>query len=172
MTSQMDEACTTTFCDVEKMLYQMCWKFAKRFGLDFDELVGVGHLAFMQTYKGFDPTRGCQFSSHFYNNLRHALLDFLTAEQLSKQRYQVNDELTCGVPDTHTHRLQNILAGLSDDARTIVMAVVESPGELAEVLRCKRQDKLRRGLWQHFKALGWSMGRTEECFAEIRCALN
>jgi hypothetical protein len=168
----MDTACTETLKDVEKMLYEMCWKFAKRFGMDFDELVSVGHVAFMKTYQGFDSSRGCQFSSHFHNSLRFALLDFVASEKSGQQKCRVDSDLVSLVSDTHKHRLQNILTELSDDARTIVLAIVESPKELTDVLRCRRPDKIRRGVWQYFKSLGWSLGRTEECFTEIRLALN
>jgi DNA-directed RNA polymerase specialized sigma24 family protein len=168
----MDTACAETFRDVEKMLYEMCWKFAKRFGMDFEELVSVGHVAFMKVYQGFDASRGCQFSSHFHNSLRFALLDFVSAERSRQQKYHVDSDLVSLAPDIHGHRLQNILADLSNDARTVVLAIVESPKELADVLRCRRPDKIRRGLWKYFKALGWSLGRAEECFAEIRLALN
>jgi RNA polymerase sigma factor (sigma-70 family) len=160
-----------TYQDVEKLIYRLCWKFSK-YGNEFEDCVSVANVAFTEAFNSFNPSRGCQFSTWVYHSVVHALQDFNIKEQKYRQRTTFVDQREYDIEDCKRHRLMSIIEELSDDARIVVQAVIESPQELAAVLRCHKPTKIRRGLWQHFKDLGWSLGRTAECFAEIREVLE
>lgn len=167
----VDSPATETYQEIEKMIYNLCWKYAGR-GLEFEECVGVANLAFAEAYPKFDSRKGSSFSTWIYNCVSHALLDFSASEQKYRQRNAMVDQTEYDVEDTRTHRLSNVLAELSEDARIVAQTIIESPQELAGVLRCRKPENMRRGVWQYFRQLGWSIGHTADCFEEIREALG
>lgn len=54
------------FPTVEKMLYNLAWKFSKMYGLPFEDMRSEAYAGFMKACNNYQPNKGTKFSSWCY----------------------------------------------------------------------------------------------------------
>jgi DNA-directed RNA polymerase specialized sigma24 family protein len=170
-----EQAAEETYEDVRMMVYQMSWRCHHQTGIDWDECVSAGNLAFARAYRRWRPDGGSKFSTYCCAAIQNTLLK-LRSDKRSQSREETGLELELRSAVKGLSGISHILDELGEDARTIVKLIAESPAGLTR-LATVRDDKLpggeskrkkcRRILWQHLRGLGWSMARTLDCFCEI-----
>lgn len=164
---KLNAANEETYASVEKMIYRLAWKATKKYGGDFNDYLTEANEGYCIAYRTWTPDRKCSFSSHCWNCVFHEIQDYVA------RRKDVPTEDLSLVPETEERGLGALLCDLGEDARTIVQLVLEAPGDLAAVLRFRKAEKIRRGLWQYaHENLSWDMGRTSAAFEEISQALS
>jgi len=171
------KAIEETYFDVEKMLCQLSWKYARLWGIDYNELRSVANVAFMDAYKSWNAERA-SFITHLYYSVTYRLTDFRTQHVRHVARFKSglrkisNPQEEVGfesVPDRVPHPIVELLSQISDDAKTIVQLVADLPEDLAFIARLKKRGKAKRELWRYIKNhWGWSLPRTMAAFTEIQ----
>ncbi len=75
LAAQRDPAALAAFCEANQALvYDTAWKFIGRgtnrdayrtpAGLEWDDIMQIAWIGFIQAVRGYDPTRGCVFSTY------------------------------------------------------------------------------------------------------------
>ena len=159
-----------TYEDVKKMLYRLSWKMVSKCGGEFDDWLSIANKIFVEAYLDYDATKGSQFSTWVYNRVSYAFWDFITDNKKYQDRFGESNQLLAESSDSKPHRLDGILKELSEDAKTIVQLIIDTPGDLVSIIRVKKPEKQRRAIWKYLRGLGveWSLGRVVNSFDEIR----
>ena len=166
----MTVACDETYQDVEKLIYRLAWNAVDRYGGEFDEYVSAGHLGYMKAYQTHDPSRGA-FTTHLWHCVVNAITDVRRAKERDGRQSLLGDGDE-KLPARNGFDLGRFLTELSEDAKLMVRAVVDSPGDLTLLLRTTSTRQIRRGLYQMLKSVGWSPARIIEYQQEVREALG
>lgn len=132
---------------VEKLLYDLAWKFHRRYPLlPFEDAKSQSYWGFMMACKNWKPDRGAQFSSWVYfcasmhlRNLVMARSEETTRFPRAIPTFHDKDENLTELEDAfyqaatagpaHSDVL-DLVADLPEDAKTIVQMLLETPGEL------------------------------------------
>lgn len=171
---------TDTYKDVEYLIHHMCHLFQEKHGGDFDDLLDVANQVFMDAYKGFKEG-AAPFTSYLSTCIYRRLLDekrkSMRIKTISisnsgrKNDYeeergdiQIEDKSS---PKSST--LNDILDGLSEDAKVIVGLVLETPPEIAKIIEGKggHPKNIRSTIRQHLTEMNWTYTRIAESFQEI-----
>lgn len=189
-------AIASTHVDVEKMLFKLAWGAQHRWGGEWDEWESSAAVGYLIAFRSFDPGRGASFitwcwwsvvyqlRAHQERRCRNRLRTNTLHDHEDDDRDNIN---AAAIPDRPKSFLALLVEDLSEDARTIVQLVVDTPGELVELLRQQdhtkktgispearsRRMKVRRKrvLVDYLKRSGWSLGRIVSGFDEIQEAI-
>jgi len=172
MTAFSNAATTAAYEDVQQMLFKICWGFC-RHGGDFEEHMSVANEAFAVAYQSHNPNQSASFSTWVYIQVRGAILTYRRRFARQPDRHEIcsDESVLASLPACSDRPIEQLLKEISDDAKTIVGIILEAPEEIADVLRFRKPEKIKRRLWKHMKRIGWSLGRVADCFDEIREAL-
>lgn len=161
---------TVLYESVEPMLRRLAWTYHSRQKDDLEECQAIANLGFARAAANYDPLRGA-FTTWCYCQAEGLLKSYRTGEA---ERYagekQVEDvRLDRNPSRSHCSPVDAAWSDLSDDARLVIRAVLDSPAELFGLAFPGRKSPgiLRRKLWQHLRNLGWSLGRAATTFDEI-----
>ena len=167
-----------TYAEVERLVYSAVHRFIRRHGGDFDDLVGLANQVYMDSYDGYDPSKG-SFSNYLWVNITRRLQDFCRAE---RSRKEVSLSSPCGngrgvIGDFIEDRragtdfdLAEFARRMTEDAKTVIELVLDAPEDLKEIAEGKggHYYNFRSSLrgWLHSRK-GWSVKRISEAFEEI-----
>lgn len=159
---------------------RMVWKFARRFhrttGIDVERLKSAGDLAAIRAYDTWDPSRGASFPTHVWHCVHNAMCHEAKLARRTRRERSVGDGAMASIPDRRGSMLARLWAEIGDDARAVVLLVVEAPGEIAGALagrsRYSRRVRARRAILDRNGSEGWTKGRTMSAFWEIEEALE
>lgn len=160
------------------MLLKTAHKYAHVSGIPFDDVMSAAHFVFMRAYNhNYRPkpgTKPAKFSSRLYNSLNWELKDYINEERPHRNHLEVDEELI-GASEGDANFRVALESELSEDARTIVALVLETPDDITEMMRWDRV-KSRKGflrtLREHLQDVGWSTKRIVESFDELREAFK
>lgn len=157
-----------TYRDVQKMIWQLCWRFCRRGG-DFDEHLSIANEAFVKAYKTHDPDKA-EFTTHCYLQVYFALQKFRAT--YSKRRERMHEVPLPDSAKLKESRLWDSVWGqVGDDARTVMVLISESPAELLGIA-LQEIVSLRVVLFRRLRAMGWSIGRAGTAFDELSDVLT
>jgi hypothetical protein len=167
---------TETFVDVEAMLWGIVNKFIEKHGLIFgtrDELFSDTAVAFVKAYDAYDPESDADFSTYLYYKAHYALVDRVKKAHRRKVKVlerTINEN--DAEPIEKEPRWIQFLANLSDDAKAVVMLVIDTPIGLTRIIERDFGSKLNRmgvrlTLKSYLSGAGWSDRRIRNTFREI-----
>jgi DNA-directed RNA polymerase specialized sigma24 family protein len=178
-------AIESTHADVAKMIHQLAWKFTGN-GVSYEDCLSAAGVGFMRAYKSWTPEKS-SFVTWCYHCVYRAIQTIRVNEAEHNSRFPTNflasdfnndNERVGGAdqdpPDREPSFLASITTDLSEDARTVIRMVLESPQEIAGRSWKKDPNPLqaRRTMWRRFKSLGWTLGQFVQSCDEIREALR
>jgi RNA polymerase sigma factor (sigma-70 family) len=159
-----------TFKDVELLIYDTIHKFQRKYKGDFDDLTGVAFLAFIRAFESFDFEKGYSFSTWLRLQIWHQLQNEWSKERRRGQKSKRQR-------DYQTHYKQNslneFLAEINQDARTIVDLILETPKDLKEMISDIDNDMkaVKSILHDYLLDMGWKKERILLAFHQIEKAL-
>ena len=166
------QAADETYEDVRKMIYKMANDAVHKHGGDFDEYVSAGHEAFMDAYVSYKPEHETAFSTWLWWKIRGAITGTIKKQYKWRERLDAQQ----AVEDvTHVDRftLQAFTTDLSDDARTVVELLMQTPEEAIGLLHAKHTGRrTRTELFRKLRGLRWTVLQIADSFREIREALR
>lgn len=170
------EAITSTYEDVEFLIKKTVHEFQKRYGGDFEELQSHAHLLFMDAWKKHNRERA-SFPTWCRYRVWYGLLDVLRTKMQKDNRHK---QVPLS-PDATAPRpwLREFLADLSNDAKMIVMLVLDTPKDIELNMRRRRRlykeekdrARTRRAVREFLRDIGWTKDQVRTAFTEIKEAL-
>lgn len=151
---------------VRRFVYQVCFKFHRRYGGDLDEIISLAHYQYTQAVLKHDPTRA-KFITYVGYIVWMKLLDaHITAiQKLNGFRRNIGARLEA-IPSRTGFDLDRFVQELSDDAGHAIRLATSSrwPRNMA--------PKIRRKLTRHIlRKQGWNDQRVVSAFTEVQEAL-
>lgn len=146
--------------NVEPYIVGKCKSFATKYNLDYGDLLGEAHLAFMEAHQRFNQNQGVKFITYFWSRLRGTLFDYLREEIKNKQKAEKLKYNTTLAYSPSFH-LKVELEQMSDPAKKIVEWVTNNclPGEKMNLTAIRAEFHKNRG---------WIRERVNDAIEEIR----
>lgn len=171
---ELTQAC---YAQVEKVIYRLANSYSRITGIDVEELISDGNLAFMKAFSTYQWTDARTFSSWCYYTVENAFKDRL--RDLDRPSRIKTQSLETPVPDRdHRETPEDLMRFLPPGALQMLQAVLSPPPDV--VSRALVYDgksgpgsatALRRAVREYFQALGWSPYEVSLAFAQIAEAL-
>lgn len=147
-------------------------------GVGQDELWHEAHTAFACAVRSFDATKGSKFSTYLYrcveNQMAYAVKKWnkVAAPMIVQDAdgNEVNPADLQPAPQDREWMLRDEVDSLSDDAKTVVELLLDTPAELATILsENSNAPKLQRGSLKRYlqEQHGWSLTKVWDTFREI-----
>jgi hypothetical protein len=141
-------------------------------GLDFEELMAIGNLTYVEALRSFDETKGC-FSTHLYWALRHSLGPGLRKSKNASFFEQAGPPIERADPADlfSTCCFKLALDNLGAEAKEVVTLIFTSAGEFCDftALSVGVTQKNVRDL---LKGWRWSRRKIDNTLGEIKKALR
>lgn len=161
-----------TYRSVEKLICDLCWRFCRQTGADFDETVAEANLTFVEACRSHVPGRS-KLSTWVHFKVQKKLQTLKRDEARRRDRLPTTNEVD---PDLLSRPerfdLERLMMGLSDDAVTIIRLLLETPVDLISLITLHRGRRIRRDLFRHLRAKQWTVARIVESYNEIGEALE
>lgn len=159
----------------EKLVHALAWKYSRAYNVDYDDLVGCGHIGYMKALKSFDESRGCKFSTHLVHKIKGEIRKTLQP-RAGTLAEDMKAELDERLPDNNSHmerRLQFIeaLQGMGKEAQEVVEIILESPAELFDWTAGVVKITIKN-LREYLRYNGWSNRAINSAFNEIKNTLR
>jgi len=115
---------------VEKLIFDLAWKFTKTYPIDFQEARREAYYAFVRACYDYNPSRGTKFSSWVYTWVWCHLKTLITKRTVEPLVFiEVKDEIFGEAAPDRSPTL-DMIGDLSEDAKEIIKLLLETPGEL------------------------------------------
>lgn len=155
------------YSQVERLIYKISHMYSAKTGLELDECIGEGNLAYAKALQSYRPHTGVKFGTYLYRCVVNALNDLARRQSRHSTNQSDNSELTA--VEDRSNRWQAIMQDLSDDARLIVLSVISGPDDLKDWIQSGKQGRRRLMVW--WKKQGWAVSRILRAFDEIQDSL-
>lgn len=153
-------------------------RFAYKFNQDPDETMAEANHIFLKAYHGFDRTRNSNFRARLQSVIYNRLLDWMrlnTKFRFHNRLNRVDMDLDLrSAPTTASFDREDFLEHLTNDAKTVVGIILDSPQEFKDAVLAGKPGEAteRKCLLRYLKEkLGWAAKRIQESFGEIRSVL-
>jgi hypothetical protein len=158
--------------DYKKLIYARAWSYCRTTGLPVEDFISEGNIIFCKAAQKHKPKHGA-FSTYLTTALNNRFYNYA----LQEWREVHLAELDLSIPtDTHTMvergtAFKQMVDGLSDEAKQIVAIFMHFPGELIEFGEQLKPKFVRGKLTRFLRAYGWSHGKIERSYNELRGVL-
>jgi len=175
------QAMSETLGDTTGTIHQAVRNFLRRYGRMFDityeEVLSVAYEAWVELYHSYNSHRGVLFNSYLTRYLNYRLLDY-AQERINQRRHEIQDEfnLEWAQSEAEAPNLfwEMFYKSLGRDARRVCRLVLNTPSELASVIRRKgnSNDNIRSSVRDYLRTKGWKPIRITYAFMEIQQRLE
>ena len=173
--------------DFKSLILKEVWKKAKN-GIDYDELLSAGNLAFVEASQSWKPEKG-MFSTHLWYRLRYRLgdvveetknrdlflADFEDTYEETRREKQISTKTSLKTGLIVTEEGSGFFAAkmseLSQEAKFVVNLVFTSGVELVD-MTAKHVKTTRKSIYQYLRAEGWPGKAITTVFNEIKEAVS
>jgi len=167
------DAITETYADIEKMIFHMAWKAVNMFGGDWDDYFSIANEAFIDAYNSFDPDQ-TQFTTWLWWNVRGRILHSMNKTKMDQMTTNIGDDVEMiDLAEREHFDFQRFYDELSIGAKRVVMLVIDSPWDLAEIAFSNDGPEcIRSGMFKQLRRMGWTVAMICDAFVEVREALT
>lgn len=167
------DALAETYEDVKRMIYKLVHRFSARYCMSFEDLIGEAHCSYIKAFETYKPETGTLISTWVYYRIWHDLTNYVKKENRYRGYEEINEEIAGFAPPVS--ELNDILEGLSEEARTIVRLTLDVPQDLQTLYKLNKArtpTKIRDCISEHLQDLGWAITQIETAYNEISQALK
>jgi hypothetical protein len=169
-----------TYHDVRKLIFKIAHSMSEKYSIPYTDVLGQAHEIFVEVYNDWQLEAGesqhdSLFSSWLYNKLVWGLTDWLKFEYRERDYLEINEEIVGSYLPHGNLELKELIAGLSDEAKLIAMAVCKTPKELQMMIKWNRADgkrEIKATFTEFFVELGWTVDEIHKGFDDLRLALS
>lgn len=178
-----------TYEDVHPLILKVCHTFRRRYGGDWDELVGEANEYFMRAYRRFNRHKGrfskrvaycvwvCLLDKHRVRRSRETKLPRVRPfKRRDDGGWEREYDVITNAAQPIRFNLTQLLGEVSHDAAHAIKLAVDPPPKVvrrvSQIDKLKRPKARRSALVEYLTDLGWSMARVLESFKEIAEALS
>lgn len=157
--------------DYKNLIYKIAWTYHRKTGVDFEELVSEGNIAFCNAKKNFNPNKNIKFCTYLYCCLKNQMKDFV-----DKQNNHCDfNEIKFYLEDKNSQFQIKLFENLSDSSKIIVKTIINPPEEIIKWAQNDKWPKKRDGkkhLSRYFREKGWKFQDIWNSFNEIQTVLG
>uniref|UniRef100_A0A6M3XM79 Putative sigma-70 region domain containing protein n=1 Tax=viral metagenome TaxID=1070528 RepID=A0A6M3XM79_9ZZZZ len=156
----------------EKLVAKLAWQRSRTTGMDFDELMAEGRLAFTESLRSYDNSKA-KFSTHLTWQVRGRLSRITRTQNKLRTEVELNEDTMIQeiTPERHA-RFTEAMDNLSSEAQMVVQLVLNSPLEIIQSIK-KTNRGITVGLIKSFLAnKGWDQTTTKSAVDEIKTTLQ
>jgi len=160
------------YIEAKPILYSMLHKFIRRYGGDFEELLSLCHLHFMEivrkTRSPYQKEKGSQFTTWLRLVLWYKLQNDREKEILTSCKNLPPEEI--GQKGKQEY-LTDLKDSLSQEAKSVLSLILNTPEELVEMIQQKGgYNKRVKKCLEDFLCLHyhWSRRKVQRVFREIQ----
>ena len=170
------------FVNVEKLIYYQTHKFAKKYGEDFNELVGVAYEIFCKAHYQYvtgHTITGMPVHRPYENQISlsiwYGLLDSIKGKLRRNKKTKMiplgDHDVPCSSPDFDA---TDFVACLNQDAQTVASLVLHPPEIVEQAISTKGgcPRNYRSTVRNYLLRMGWTRKRINDAFDEVRNALG
>lgn len=163
---------TITFKQYKKALFSCVHNHIEKYGGDFNEVYADACVHFVECLDKWDEKR-----SSIHTWIRYYVSQELhNSWVLDRKKKSYHSKYLGSLTGTSGFDLREFLHDLSEDARTVVMLVVEPPADITLAIQTARGEgfpsEYRRAIPEYLREIGWVTSRIYSVFDEIRSALT
>lgn len=151
----------------QDMVYDLAHKMAAQHPNErFDELVAEGYWGLMEFVPKYDPRRA-SINTWVYKCIWGSMKTFCINP---KTHRHIPTDMTDPVFEVEAKEpwLPSLLRELNEDAKLLVIAALEAPGELAYIIRDRAPSSSRYALCNYMKnTLGWNDNQLNTAWMEV-----
>lgn len=171
------------------LIRRIAWSFYNTTGVTWEDLFSEASVAYCQAMQSYDPEKNASFTTWAWVCMRNALDDYVNAEfqhqyadlpaedldAVERPRTQSDEipkESIAAIDDLAATRCitgDNLLEGLSQDAKTILQLVKEDVVDYTQMASKKARGQIYRKLRSEYD---WSWPQIWNSFREIKTVLN
>ena len=151
------------------LIRKRAWVWSNRTGVQFEDLLSIGHACFMYCVQNWDSGRGAKFSSLLATRCNQRMAEYTlkmpptvheTDDDRVTSHYCLPDQLAMFMDD---------LTVLSEEAKAVVDILLNAPNDVWKCLHGRRATKirLRRALREACYANGQKTEDTDKGFKEL-----
>lgn len=171
-----NQGITQTYEDSRLLIYQISHKMSCAFYVPFEDVLGQAHLIFMEAFRSFDPSYNAKFTTWLQIRLWGRLINWLKKEYPENLHLELDDDILCFASEADRFRIQDMMKGLSGEARMIVRLVCSTPKELQDIITITKVEgkrDIRLTIHEYLvDRFGWATNEVLSSFKEIRLALG
>ena len=148
------------------LIRKIAWSYHGTTGIDWEELFSVASLAYSESLKTWDTTKG-SISTHLWYNVHSRLLDHLKAMKANKKAMlaiEYIDEYDMNLPEIST----NFFESLTKDAEELARVVVRCANRFAAMT----SDEAESRLYSVMRNRGWSTIKTRRAINDLKEVCN
>lgn len=160
--------------DYEKSIKKLVWYYCKRSRFSFDELLSEANIGFLKAVDTYDENKSC-FHTYLIVVVGNRIKNYINQKEpifnddvnlVSSNR---NPEQECS--------FRNLIENLSAEAREVVDTVLNTPGEMIELVKemtSNRQGKMhlyKTTITRYFRSKGWRFDMINAAYSEIKSIL-
>lgn len=162
-----------TYIDLQKIVYDQAHKKSRLFHMPYEDALSLAHSAFVKAVNNYDPSKGAKISTWVTFCLHNDLINYLKKEYRHYSYEPLEEEYHGG--DNINHFVQEFTEGLSDEAKQVVMLLLETPDELSNLMQwdgVRNKTGTLKTLKNYLLDMGWVASEIKETITEIRQALQ
>lgn len=157
------------------LIRSLSYKYSRRFGFDPSEGISFATSSFVEAYREFqEESPNYPIFTYIYLNVKYSLIRYMKRES----RYDSKESMEPCLP-AFDLKEKNFVVDfgdeLSEDARTLMKALLETPSELRTYLdwnEVKYARQVRQSASEYFQDLGWKRDYFADTWNEIKEALT
>lgn len=162
------ESMNETYDDVKNLVHATAYQFMSKFGGDADTVISEAYDYYMGAYRLWDPNRNMSFPTFVRRCIWLGLLESLRKKIRRGNKVTLSDMTEDLYADKDQFNLVDFLDGLTEDAKTVVNLILDTPRSIAVLFEDKKPAAIKNLLKDYLFALGWGVERVEETFSEIQ----
>jgi hypothetical protein len=156
--------------DYQGMVHSIAWKYHTTTGIEMDDLVGAGHIAFMKAKASYNPDKS-KFSTHLYNKM--------VGEISNLKKQPRNNELTeasstYGSENSMIREIDfknSMLRSIGKEGKFIISLIFNSPQEIVDWTASTIKPTMK-SIKNYLVGIGWSDRKVRRAFVKIQTALK
>jgi hypothetical protein len=176
--SLQQDAIAETYADLRLLVYQLTHRFARRYHIEFEDLISESHVIFVKACQRYDPTGGMSISSWVYSKLWWGLIDHMKREMrhhLAHRHENIDDHQHIESGREAPDFLIGVRNELNFDASAIISLIVNANNDLAIVCKwnnVRRKGGFKKAIKEHLYDMGWTREEVKQSFKDIAAVIS
>lgn len=140
-----------------KLLQKIAWKFAKKTGMEYGDLLSEAFLAYHDALHSFDENKNTKLSTYMHTCINNKLINICKREYWLHNKYEneFNEETVLNYQDND---FEYIMSDWPPKCKELALIILENPekflGKTPNFKRQKKEGKKER-LRMELRSRGW-----------------
>ena len=134
------------------LIKSIAWSFAKKTGIEFDDLFQEACIIWLEEESRFDPSKGCKKTTYMHAVLKQQLTNVLISGKYQAGNSVENETLNELTPEYYLS-MKDMITSLPREAKMLCQMIFESPHEF---LISNKPKHCRGQAAKQLRKRGWS----------------